>query len=98
MSTLKFYYNGIRAPDSKLQRCHYSLSGVKGLPGGTITIFAKTYMQFSDAIREVFDVQDDGDPYSDYCAGEYIDVTPDHQLYAEVLAAYERALLRECTP
>lgn len=98
MSTLKFHYNGIRASDSKLQRCHYSLSGVKGFPEGTITIYAKDYMLFSKAVCAALPVQDDDDQYSDYGAKESIRVTPDQPLYAEVLAAYERALLRECTP
>ena len=95
MTTLKFHYNGIRAPDSKLQRCTYAGGHWINLPARTITIRAKTYMHFSEAVRAVFDVQDDGDPYSDYCSNEYIRVTPDHPLYAEVLAAYEQAKSKE---
>ena len=95
MTTLKFHYNGIRASDSKLQRCHYSMGHFINYPARTITIRAKHYangiMLFSKAVRAVFCVRDD-------CDSEYIRVTPDHPLYAEVLAAYERALLRECTP
>ena len=44
MSNLKFFYNGIKASDGKLQRCHYSIGQLKSHPAGTITIHARDYI------------------------------------------------------
>ena len=43
-TSLKFYWNGIKANDGKLQRAHYSIGGYtreSGLSEDTITIYNK---------------------------------------------------------
>ena len=97
MTTLKFYYNGIRASDSKLQRCNYYMGKLIDYPNKTnvIMITAQDYMLFSKAVCAVFDVLDDSHAYSDYCSKQYIYVEPDHPLYAQVLVAYKRGIERD---
>ena len=44
---LKFFYNGIKGSDGKLQKCWYSDGQLIGFPVGTLTIYAREYSHFS---------------------------------------------------
>ena len=92
MNTLKFFYNGIKAADGKLQRCHYSIGEVKPYPYETITIYARDYIGFNAAVSQEFKIENNSELLSDYNEKDCIRVTPAHPLYAEVLAAHEKAV------
>jgi hypothetical protein len=85
---LKFYYNGIKENGEKLQKAHYSMGGYVGMPEFVITIYNREYIRFSAEIREAFKVENDSDSMTDYFCKDRIRVMPDHELYADVLAAY----------
>ena len=87
MTKLKFFYNGIKGSDGKLQKCDYSGSKLTGHPDGTITIYGCNYRRFSDEIREQLDVFNNSDSMTDYFENDCIRVKPDHPLYAEVAEA-----------
>lgn len=105
MADLRFFYNGIKAPEHKfvLQTCWYSMayqsSGLE-YPEGTITIYAREYcygayphrwVGFSAEIRNAFLVENDSDILSDYSEKDRIHVTPAHPLYPQVKAAFDAA-------
>lgn len=84
---LKFFYNGIKAADGKLQKCSYSEGPYLNLPAGTITIWAKHYKSFSAEVKAAFVVEDGTDLQSDYFENEHIRVAASHPLYAAVSEA-----------
>jgi len=84
---LKFFYNGIKGGDGKLQRCFYSASALLHHPEGTITIYSREYSRFTKDIQETFDVENDSDCMTDYFEKDRIRVMPSHPMYAQVLAA-----------
>lgn len=90
-TTLKFFYNGIKASDGKLQRCRYSIGQLKSHPAGTITIHARDYIGFNAAVSQEFKIENNSDLYTDYNEKDCIRVRPDHPLYADVLAAAHKA-------
>ena len=87
MTTLKFFWNGIKVNGGKLQTACYSTGPIIGCPEGTITIYAKSYRRFTAEIGEALDVQNDSDAMTDYFETDRIRVTPDHALYQVVLKA-----------
>lgn len=92
MATFKFFWNGIKVNNGKLQKGHYikgSYTPESGLPNDTITIYADGYSGFSCEVWEAFDVQNDSDSMTDYFEKDRIRVKPDHPLYAQVLKACE---------
>lgn len=90
MTTLKFFWNGIKANGGKLQRCHYSDSQLINHPAGTLTIYARDYERFSAEVREHFQVQNDSDSMTDYFENDRIRVAPEHPLYAQVIDALNK--------
>ncbi len=90
MTTLRFFYNGIKAPDGRLQKCWYSDTPLRSYPVGTITIYARDYNRFSSEVRAEFIVENESDMMTDYCEGDSIRVEPNHPLYAQVLEALEK--------
>ena len=84
---LRFFWNGIKAGDGRLQRCSYHGGALLNSPPGTITIYERGYRGFSSEIRQAFTVQNNSDIQTDYFEGDRIRVTPDHRLYDEVQAA-----------
>lgn len=86
---LRFFWNGIKAADGKLQKCHYSLGLNADWPAETISIYARDYCHFNNAVQRCFVVTNDSDTQSDYFADDTIRVGPAHDLYAAVRAAYE---------
>jgi hypothetical protein len=87
---LKFYWNGIKEDGGTLQLCTYHMGALTHHPEGTITIYGKRYRPFSDGVNRAFTIQDDSEILSDYIVNEHIRVTPDHPLYAQVYAAYQK--------
>ena len=89
MNTLRFYYNGIKGSDGKLQGAHYSDSELIHFPAGTITIYGKRYRPFSDEVRSALTVENDWDGMTDYFENDRIRVEPSHPRYPQVLAAIQ---------
>jgi len=87
MTTIKFFWNGIKVNGGKLQKASFSDGQLIGHPEGTLTIYAKNYRRFSAEIAEAFEVQNDSDGMTDYFECDRIRVAPDHPLHAQVLAA-----------
>jgi hypothetical protein len=87
MTTLKFFWNGIKVNGGKLQTASYSTGRLIGYPEGTITIYAKSYRRFTAEVGEALHVQNDSDAMTDYFETDRIRVTPDHALYQMVLKA-----------
>lgn len=85
--SLRFFWNGIKGSDGKLQRCSYSDGKLYHHPEGTITIYAKHYRDFSAEVRQQFQVENNSDMQTDYFENDSIRVTPDHPLYGQVKAA-----------
>ncbi len=84
---LKFFYNGIKGENGKLQRCFYSNGALLHHPEGTITIYSREYSRFSADIQAAFTVENASDSMSDYFEKDSIRVMPSHPLYSQVLAA-----------
>lgn len=87
---LKFYYNGIREDNGRLQRCSYSDGELLHYPKGTITIYGKGYHAFSVGVCEAFAVENNSDMVTDYFENDKIRVTPDHPLYEQVKNAIRK--------
>jgi hypothetical protein len=94
MTSLKFFYNGIKGTDKKLQKVFYSNGPFKNLPTGTITIYAREYCRFTKEIRDIFTVKNDTDIMTDYFENDRIRVFPCHPLYNDVLEALNKAQAR----
>jgi hypothetical protein len=86
-NTLRFFWNGIKGSDGKLQKAWYSAGELHSFPTGTITIYARTYDSFSAEVRNAFTVENDSDIITDYFAKDLIRVTPEHPLYGPVKIA-----------
>ena len=86
---LKFYWNGIKSTDGKLQRAYISGSQLVNYPAGTITIYARDYHSFSAEVRAHFTVENNSDMMTDYFETDTIRVTSDHPLYAEARKALD---------
>lgn len=85
---LKFFWNGVKGSDGKLQRVFYSVGRLLSAPEGTISIYARDLGRFSDEVRASFEVQNNSDSMSDYFESDFIRVRPLHPLYREVAGAY----------
>jgi acyl-CoA synthetase (AMP-forming)/AMP-acid ligase II len=89
---IKFYWNGIKENSGKLQTCWYSDGKLTGkYPEGTITIYKRDYVRFSNGIQEAFAVMNDTDIMTDYIQTDMIRVMPNHPLYADVAEAMGKA-------
>ena len=86
-TNLRFFWNGIKATDGKLQRCSFDGGQLIHFPAGTISIYSKATMGFSKEIGESFTVTNNSDGTTDYFENDHIRVTPDHRLYAQVAKA-----------
>ena len=90
MTTIKFYYNGLKINGGNLQRCFYHEGCYNpdyGIPEGSITIYCRDY-HFSKEVREFFTIKNESDLMTDYFESDSILVRPDHALYPEVLKAF----------
>ena len=93
-NTLRFFWNGIKGTDGKLQKCSYSTgtyTEASSIPAGTITIYGKYYKRFSSDVKAVFEVKNDTDSQSDYVVDDTIRVTPSHPMFSLVKAAFDKS-------
>jgi hypothetical protein len=93
--TLKFFWNGIKANGGKLQKAHFTKGNFTpeamakyGFDNDTITVYNRSYIRFTQEIREVFTVVNESDMVTDYFETDRIRVKKDHPLYAQVLKAF----------
>lgn len=100
-TTLKFFYNGIKANGGKLQKAHYSKGSFTpeamakyGYDRETITIYAREYTGFSADVRALLTVENNSDLMTDYFEKDRIRVKKDHPLYAQVLKGFEASEAR----
>lgn len=84
---LRFFWNGIKGSDGKLQKCSYDGGDLMSYPAGTITIYSKETMGFSPEIGSYFKVHNDSDGMTDYFECDRIRVVPSHPLYRLVALA-----------
>lgn len=94
MEEIRFYYNGIKGSDAKLQKCSYSLTPLRNYPENTITIYAKERTIFSEEIRKYFEVKNDTDSTVDYYDNDTIRVEPSHKMYQSVREAANKSILK----
>lgn len=86
-----FYYNGIRdEKGAKLQKAGYGKADLARYPADTITIYANGYRDFSPLVHACFEVENKSDAMIDYFEKDMIRVVPQHPLYPQVLAAFEK--------
>ena len=84
---VRFYYNGIKVGENdQLIKVSYSTTASGD---ESISIYAKEYG--TQLPRELFDVSNDTDIYTDYFCTDYAKVTPDHPLYIFVKYAAMKA-------
>ncbi len=91
MNALKFYWNGIKGSDGKLQRAYYSIGNWANKSEEMIRIYGKRYRDFSAEVAAEFKCEDGSDPTTDYFEQVHIDVYPSHPLYGQVLEACKKA-------
>lgn len=90
-TAIKFYYNGLRCADGKLQRAHYTftrafVAGGRQIPDH-LTIYCRDYEGFSADVHAVFTVENHTDRQTDYFDKDTINVPPSHPLFAKVVEA-----------
>lgn len=85
---LRFFYNGIKGEDGKLQKCSYSIGNLIGdYPENTISIYAKDYSRFTGEIRSEMLVHNESDTMTDYFENDRIRLVPGHKHYKAALKA-----------
>lgn len=95
-TSIKFFYNGIKLNgENKLLKCFYSIDNSTAESGPCVTIYARDY---NDLPRDVFDVENDTDLYTDYFDSDRATITPAHPLYKYARAAAIKADLRDSVP
>ena len=87
---LKFFWNGIKGTDGKLQKAFYATDNWITYPKDMIRIYGKNYANFSEEVQDAFEVKDGSDLMSDYFENQHIDVLPTHPLYGQVKEALEK--------
>ena len=88
MANLKFFWNGIKGSDGKLQKAHLSEGELINYPKGTVTIYSKG--SFSAEVHAAFQVENNTDIGTDYFENDRIRVVPSHPLYSAVKAAADK--------
>ena len=84
---IKLYYNGMKIDGGTLIRCGYSLDN-RADGAECVTIYARDY---KDLPRDLFDVVNESDSYTDYFEEDRATVRPDHPLYKYVRYVAEKA-------
>ena len=87
---LKFFWNGIKGSDGKMQFASFSDGKLTNHPEGTLTIYAdqrKGTCRFKGEVCEAFEIKNDSDSMTDYFETDSIRVLPSHPLYNQVKAA-----------
>lgn len=88
---LKIMQNGIKTENSYTP-CFYSMGSFRNYPTNTICIYARDYEHLP---AEIGEIENDTDTQTDYFDTDKAYITPDHALYAEVLAAYKKRQIAE---
>lgn len=86
-TTMKFFYNGIKGLDGKLQKCHYGKGPWINQPEDMIKIYKSDYLNFSKEVHEAFEVFNGSDLMTDYFEKDSIRVYVTHPLYQQVKEA-----------
>jgi len=87
---MKFFYNGIKGTNGKLQKCSYGSGPWVNLPSDVITIYSKRYNELSSEVHAAFKVENGSDFQSDYFENDKIRVHSSHPLYAQVVEAFHK--------
>lgn len=91
---VKIYWNGIKIDGGKLIRCGYSLdNNADNAP--SVSIYARHY---DNLPRDLFEVKNDSDSYTDYFEKDRAYLTPEHPLYKYFRYAAEKAQARADRP
>ena len=88
MNNIKFFYNGLKVDNGKLQKAHYSFQQSCDSVKAEITIYGKHYVDFSKEVSEIFEVQNDTDMMTDYFEQDRIRVSPMNIMFKQVAEAY----------
>ena len=93
MNNIKFFYNGLKVGNGKLQKAHYSFQAPwydnsKTYKPAEITIYGKHYVDFSKEVAEIFEIQNNTDMMTDYFEQDRIRVSPMNIMFKQVAEAY----------
>ena len=93
-NSIRFYWNGIRINGEKsLIKCSYSLDNSRDHKE-CVSIYADGC---SSLPRDLFEVQNETDLYTDYFDSDHADLTPEHPLYKYARYAAAKAEMRYLT-
>lgn len=87
---VRIYWNGIKIDGGKLIRCGYSLDN-NADNAESVSIYARDYDSLP---RDLFEVKNDSDSYTDYFENDRAYLTPEHPLYKYFRYAAEKAQAR----
>lgn len=73
---IRIYWNGIKVDDGKLIKCGYSIRNYDGVEN--IMVFVRDYESLP---KDLFEVKNDTDIYTDYFDSDRAEVTKDNPLY-----------------
>ncbi len=91
-NSIKFFWNGLRLNGEKsLVKCHYSLNNDRD-HDECVTIYADSYG--GQLPRDLFEVKNETDSYTDYFDNDRATLTPDHPLYKYARYAAIKAEMR----
>lgn len=91
-NSIRFYWNGLKLNGEKsLIKCSYSIDNHRDHKE-CVTIYAKDYG--GQLPRDLFDVNNESDSYSDYFDTDSAVLTPDHPLYKYARYAAAKAEMR----
>ncbi len=85
--SIKFYFNGFKINNGKINRCFYCKGRYTNWPDGTITLHAKEY-RFENEARKYLPIENNTDSQTDYFEDDRARIAPNHPLYPQVLAAF----------
>lgn len=91
---VRIYWNGIKIDGGKLIRCGYSLDNNTDHEP-SVSIYARHY---DNLPRDLFEVKNDSDLYTDYFESDRAYLTPAHPLYKYFRYAAEKAQARQDRP
>lgn len=91
---IRVYWNGIKIDGGKLIRCGYSLDN-NANHEPSVSIYARHY---DNLPRDLFEVKNDSDLYTDYFESDRAYLTPAHPLYKYFRYAAEKAQARQDRP
>ena len=89
---IRIYYNGIKIDGGKLIRCGYSIDNNHD-HHESVTIYAREYG--AELPRDLFEVRNGTDIYTDYFDKDSAEILPDHPLYKYFRYAAMKARARD---